>query len=88
MLGYYPGTDDPSNWQDLMEFIEEPGHLVDNLAYFLGSGILDQARDIAAAAEGTNDGEPSNRAVKTALDSILDSVQTRKSAGLFETWGL
>jgi hypothetical protein len=88
MLGYYPGTDDPSNWRDLMEFIEGSGRLVDTLAYFFGDGILYRARDIAAAAEGTNDDEPSNRAVRAALDSILDSVQTRKSAGLFEIWGL
>jgi hypothetical protein len=88
MLGYYPGTEDPSNWQDLMKFIEEPGHLVDNLAYFLGSSILDQARDIAAAAEGINDGEPSNRAVRAALDSILNSVSSPESVAIYEGWGL
>jgi hypothetical protein len=87
MLGYYPGTDDPSNWQELLEFIEEPGHLVDNLAYFLGSALLLIAAELASNQDQSQDG-PSNRAVRTALDSILDSVSSPESVAIYEGWGL
>jgi hypothetical protein len=86
MLGHYPTLDERQG-RDLIEIIEDPGRLVDLLGYFLGTALLIQAAEVATK-EDQNENGPSNRAVRTALDSILDSVQTRKSAGLFETWGL